>query len=140
MSVNKLGFDPCTGERSQTITRSRRFIPSQGNVEAARLSACRASFRASELPNCARCSLQCLLMEWCVSSLASLAYLWPMLKRLEDRIKDLCAKVVETPASPQLDILEQLQAALSEHTQRMRMRKMVAVFPTLPMRRSDDID
>jgi hypothetical protein len=62
-----------------------------------------------------------------------------MPKRLEDRIKDLCAKAVETPASPQLDeILQQLQAALSEHAQ--KMRKMVAAFPARPTRRSGDTD
>ena len=50
-----------------------------------------------------------------------------MPQQLEDRIKDLCAKAVETPASPQLnEILMQLQASLSEHTQ--RMRKMVVGF------------
>jgi hypothetical protein len=62
-----------------------------------------------------------------------------MPKRLEDRIKDLGAKAVETPASPQLDeIFRQLQSALSEHTQ--RMRKMAAAFPSQPARRSGDRD
>jgi hypothetical protein len=72
-----------------------------------------------------------------VTPLALLVFLWPMPKRLDDRIKGLCAKAVGTPASPQLDeILEQLQSALSEHTQ--RMRKMVAAYPARPARRSDD--
>jgi len=74
-----------------------------------------------------------------VTPLALLVFLWPMPKRLEDRIKDLCAKAVGTPASPQLDeILQQLQSALSEHTQ--RIRKMVAAYPARVARRSDDRD
>jgi hypothetical protein len=53
---------------------------------------------------------------------------------MEDRIKDLCAKAVETPASPQLGkIFRQLQSALSEHTQ--RMRKMARL--SLPSQRDD---
>jgi hypothetical protein len=72
-----------------------------------------------------------------VTPLALLVFLWPMPKRLEDRIKDLCAKAVGTPTSPQLDeVLQQLQSALSEHTQ--RIRKMVAAYPARPARRSDD--
>jgi hypothetical protein len=41
--------------------------------------------------------------------------------RLEDRIKELCAKATATPESPDLnEIFQQLKAALSEHTQRTR--------------------
>ena len=80
-------------------------------------------------------SIYCI--EPSVTPLALLVFLWPMPKRLEDRIKDLCAKAVGTPASPQLDeTLQQLQSALSEHTQ--RIRKMVAAYPARPARRSDD--
>jgi len=42
---------------------------------------------------------------------------------LEDRIKEFCAQATATPESPELErILQQLQAALSEHTQRTRKR------------------
>jgi hypothetical protein len=51
-----------------------------------------------------------------------------MRQRLDDRIKDLCAKAVATPQSPELnEILQELQAALAEHTR--RLRKLVADFP-----------
>jgi len=61
----------------------------------------------------------------------------PMPQRLEDRIKELCAQAVETPASPQLDeILQQLKTALGEHTG--RIRKMAAEFPAPIKRRSTD--
>jgi hypothetical protein len=44
-----------------------------------------------------------------------------MSPRLEDRIKQLCAKAVTTPESPELnEILKQLQSALHEHTERLR--------------------
>jgi len=44
-----------------------------------------------------------------------------MLRRLDDRIKDLCAKAVATRESPELDeILRQLQKALREHSKRTR--------------------
>jgi len=46
---------------------------------------------------------------------------------IDDRIKELCAKAVATPPSPELEeILSQLQTALREHTE--RMRKMTASF------------
>jgi hypothetical protein len=48
-----------------------------------------------------------------------------MFQRLEDRIKQLCAKVLSTPESPELnEVLKQLQDALHEHTN--RLRNMVA--------------
>jgi uncharacterized coiled-coil protein SlyX len=51
-----------------------------------------------------------------------------MFQRLEDRIKELCVKAAATPQSPELsEVLQQLKAALAEHTQ--RMRKLVAGFP-----------
>ena len=44
-----------------------------------------------------------------------------MSPRLADRIKELCAKAVTTPDSPELnEILKQLQSALHEHTERLR--------------------
>ena len=63
-----------------------------------------------------------------------------MFQRLEDRIKALCLKAATTPESPELtDTLQQLTAALAEHTQ--RMRKVAAGFPIMvrPERRSTDI-
>jgi hypothetical protein len=60
-----------------------------------------------------------------------------MRQRLEDRIKELCAKAVATDESPELnEILQQLRIALSEHTR--RMRKLVAGFSVRPERRSAD--
>jgi hypothetical protein len=62
-----------------------------------------------------------------------------MFQRLEDRIKELCVKAAATPQSSELDeILQQLKAALSEHTRRMRM--LAAGFPVMvrPERRSAD--
>ena len=48
-----------------------------------------------------------------------------MSQRLEDRIKELCAKALALPASPELnEVLKQLQEALHEHTR--RLREMVA--------------
>jgi hypothetical protein len=44
-----------------------------------------------------------------------------MLRRLEDRIKELCSKAIATPESPELNqVLKDLQAALREHSQRLR--------------------
>src|SRR3979490_3057805 len=44
-----------------------------------------------------------------------------MSQRLEDRIKELCARAVSTPQSPELNqVLKDLQAALHEHSQRLR--------------------
>ena len=44
-----------------------------------------------------------------------------MFQRLEDRIKQLCAKALSTPESPELnEVLKQLQDALHEHTNRLR--------------------
>ena len=59
-----------------------------------------------------------------------------MSHRLEDRIKELCAKAVVTPESPELSaILKELHAALAEHAR--RLRKMVLEgLPAHPERRS----
>jgi uncharacterized coiled-coil DUF342 family protein len=59
-----------------------------------------------------------------------------MSPRLEDRIKELCAKAVTTPeSSPELnEILKQLQSALHEHNE--RLRGMVANRDTHTERRS----
>ena len=44
----------------------------------------------------------------------------PMLRRLEDRIRELCAMAV-TAEAPELEIiLSELQSALREHTERLR--------------------
>jgi hypothetical protein len=44
-----------------------------------------------------------------------------MFQRLEDRTKQLCAKALSTPESPELnEVLKQLQDALHEHTDRPR--------------------
>jgi hypothetical protein len=62
-----------------------------------------------------------------------------MFQRLEDRIKALCLEAATTPESPELtDTLQQLKAALAEHTQ--RMRKLAAGFPVMarPERRFTD--
>jgi len=57
-----------------------------------------------------------------------------MERRLEDRIRDLCAKAVSTPESPELDqILADLKRALEEHINRIRAR---ALFPQAKERRS----
>jgi hypothetical protein len=63
-----------------------------------------------------------------------------MFQRLDDRIKELCHKAAATPQSPELDeILQHLQAALAEHTQ--RMRRVAAGFPVMvrPERRSSNM-
>jgi hypothetical protein len=58
-----------------------------------------------------------------------------MSPRLADRIKELCAKAVTTPDSPELnEILKQLQSALHEHTE--RLRGIVASRDTHTERRS----
>jgi formylmethanofuran dehydrogenase subunit E len=59
-----------------------------------------------------------------------------MSQRLEDRIKELCAKAVVTPESPELNaILKELQAALAEHARRLRKMVFDGV-PLHPERRS----
>jgi hypothetical protein len=53
-----------------------------------------------------------------------------MSQRLEDRIKELCAKAVVTPESPELNaFLKEFHAALAD--QARRLRKMV--FDGLPV-------
>jgi hypothetical protein len=60
-------------------------------------------------------------------------HLWrksPMLRRLEDRIRELCATAL-TAEEPQLEIiLSELQSALREHTDRLR-RLAAAKLTTL---------
>jgi hypothetical protein len=60
-------------------------------------------------------------------------YLWhslSMLRRLEDRIRELCAQAVSAE-EPELEIvLAELQAALREHTERLR-RLAAAKLTTL---------
>jgi predicted trehalose synthase len=41
-------------------------------------------------------------------------------RRLEDRIRQLCAKAASAPASEVGAVLEELKAALEEHTKRLR--------------------
>jgi hypothetical protein len=63
-----------------------------------------------------------------------------MFQRLEDRIKELCHEATATPQSPELEeILQHLQAALAEHTR--RMRTLAAGFPVMvrPERRCTDM-
>jgi hypothetical protein len=44
-----------------------------------------------------------------------------MLRRLEDRIRDLCANAVASQDSPEFhEVFEQLRAALHEHNERLR--------------------
>ena len=56
-------------------------------------------------------------------------------RRLEDRIRTLCAQAMATNTdSAQLpEVLEQLQAALHDHVD--RMRKLAAGYPLPPERR-----
>lgn len=56
-----------------------------------------------------------------------------MLRRLDDRIKELCAQAVATRESAELDeILRQLQTALHEQSQ--RVRKMLSDYPRVERR------
>jgi len=56
-----------------------------------------------------------------------------MLRRLDDRIKELSAKAVATSDPPELEkILRQLQVAL--HEQSERVRKMVSDYPRVERR------
>jgi hypothetical protein len=55
----------------------------------------------------------------------------PMDRRLTDRIKELCAKAVSLPESPELnEVLRELNSALSEHTRRLRAMAADSRFPT----------
>lgn len=52
-------------------------------------------------------------------------------RRLEDQIRELCARAVVTPESAELDeIFRQLRAALHEHTERLRRLATKAPMPT----------
>ena len=56
-------------------------------------------------------------------------------RRLEDRIRELCARAVVTPESAELDeIFHRLRAALREHTE--RLRQLAVSTPVLPDRRA----
>lgn len=56
-----------------------------------------------------------------------------MYRRLEDRIRDLCAKAAAYPDSPELEkVIQELRVALQEHTKRIRLRLQ---FPISPDRR-----
>ena len=60
-----------------------------------------------------------------------------MNRRLEDRIRELCAKVLVNPSTPEWnEILRELSTALHEHTR--RMRKLIAELPIRRERRSAD--
>jgi len=51
-----------------------------------------------------------------------------VLRRLEDRMRNLCAKAVASEDTPELqEVLEQLRAALHEHNTRLRK------LPTEPL-------
>jgi len=57
----------------------------------------------------------------------------PLLRRLEDRIRGLCAKAVATDDTAELrKVLEELRAAIHDHTKRLRK---LAVSPVPPERR-----
>jgi hypothetical protein len=52
-------------------------------------------------------------------------------RRLEDRIRELCAKAVATPESRDLnEITQQLKTALHEHAQRVRKRLLKFPIPS----------
>jgi hypothetical protein len=52
-----------------------------------------------------------------------------MLRRLDDRIRELCAKAVATEDSSELhDILQQLRASLHEHAKRLRKSALSRLF------------
>jgi hypothetical protein len=58
-------------------------------------------------------------------------------RRLEDRIRELCAKAMSTPESLEFTVvMDQLRASLREHAE--RMRKLAASFPHVPKRRQSD--
>jgi hypothetical protein len=60
-----------------------------------------------------------------------------MKRRLEDRIKELCAQVVTTADTPERNkILQRLTTALYEHTR--RMRTPITELPVQTERRSLD--
>jgi hypothetical protein len=59
----------------------------------------------------------------------------PMLRGLDDRIRELCAKAVATQDSSELhDFLQQLRAAVHEHVKRLRKSALSRSFP--PKRRA----
>jgi hypothetical protein len=72
-------------------------------------------------------------IELSVAAVGIYKYLWqqpPMFRRLEDRIRELCAMAV-TAEQPELEIiLAELQSALREHTERLR-RLAAAKLTTL---------
>jgi hypothetical protein len=50
------------------------------------------------------------------------------MSQLDDRIKELCAKVIITPPSSELDeVFRQLREALREHNE--HLRRMLATYP-----------
>lgn len=60
-----------------------------------------------------------------------------MHRRLEDRIKALCAKLIATADTPEWkEILQQLKTTLHQHSR--RTRALVAEFPMRTERRSAD--
>ena len=59
-----------------------------------------------------------------------------MNQRLEDRIRELCTKAATQDSDDWQETLRELQAALQEHTQ--RIRQMAAEIPIRPERRSKD--
>lgn len=62
-----------------------------------------------------------------------------MFQRLEDRIQELCRKAAATSNSPELDeILQDLRAALAEHTRRMRRVAAGFADKVRPERRRTD--
>jgi hypothetical protein len=53
------------------------------------------------------------------------------MSQLDDKIKELCAKVVSTAPSPELEeVFRQLRDALHEHNE--QLRRMLATYPAIP--------
>jgi len=55
-------------------------------------------------------------------------------RRLEDRIRELSSRIVNAENSELKELLSQLQAAMNEHTRRMRNKTSAALlaFPEFP--------
>jgi len=59
-----------------------------------------------------------------------------MKQRLEDKIRELCTKAATQDSDDWQGTLQELQAALQDHTR--RIRQMVAEIPIRPERRSKE--
>jgi len=112
--------------RMTPLNRSSMAAPSHTKMRQAVTSvSCGEEFRAST---------ECTVSNnhWtCVGNYRHSGPLTLMLRRLEDRIRELCRRaVLLTEDSAELhEILEELRASVREHTQRLRYS---AVNPPLP--------